>query len=189
MQEGILALRRAKKRNMERLQLACGGYVVNSGGPRGLGVVGGAAVGGGWLRWWEGGAGVPWRLRVRRWWLGVGGEGGACSGLRMSVCGLPPPPPPTCPAHTPVWVHWRSWCQCPLGPLFAPPLTPIPAPPHPPTPTCLGAVEELVPESLGRAGLVYEHVLGEEKYTFVEDVQHPTSCTILIKVGGLGFRV
>ena len=30
-QEGILALRRAKRRNMERLQLACGGYVVNSG--------------------------------------------------------------------------------------------------------------------------------------------------------------
>eukprot|EP00887_Chlorella_sp_A99_P001131 scaffold14.g1131.t1 len=58
--EGILALRRAKRRNMERLQLACGGYVVNS-------------------------------------------------------------------------------------------------------------VEELVPEVLGRAGLVYEHMLGEEKYTFVED--------------------
>jgi hypothetical protein len=28
---------------------------------------------------------------------------------------------------------------------------------------------------------VYEHVLGEEKYTFVEDVKHPHSCTILIK--------
>ena len=31
------------------------------------------------------------------------------------------------------------------------------------------------------AGKVYEHVLGEDKYTFVEDVRHPTSCTILIK--------
>lgn len=70
--EGIMALRRAKKRNMERLQLACGGYEVSS-------------------------------------------------------------------------------------------------------------VEELAPECLGYAGSVYEHVLGEEKYTFVEDVRHPRSCTILIK--------
>jgi hypothetical protein len=35
-------------------------------------------------------------------------------------------------------------------------------------PACLPAcvllqVEELVPEALGKAGLVYEHVLGEEK--------------------------
>lgn len=28
--EGIVALRRAKRRNMERLALACGGYAVNS---------------------------------------------------------------------------------------------------------------------------------------------------------------
>lgn len=70
--EGILALRRAKKRNMERLALACGGYAVNS-------------------------------------------------------------------------------------------------------------AEELTPECLGYAGAVYEHILGEEKYTFVEDVKHPHSCTILIK--------
>lgn len=46
----------------------------------------------------------------------------------------------------------------------------------------VNSVEELEPDCLGRAGKVYEHVLGEEKYTFVEDVQHPTSCTILIKV-------
>ena len=39
-----------------------------------------------------------------------------------------------------------------------------------------------MPEALGYAGLVYEHVLGEEKYTFVEDVKNPHSCTILIKV-------
>lgn len=70
--EGILALRRAKKRNMERLALACGGYAINS-------------------------------------------------------------------------------------------------------------VEELTPDALGYAGLVYEHVLGEDKYTFVEDVRHPRSCTILVK--------
>lgn len=41
--------------------------------------------------------------------------------------------------------------------------------------------EELVPEALGYAGKVYEHVLGEEKYTFVENPRHPKSCTILIK--------
>jgi T-complex protein 1 subunit zeta len=41
-------------------------------------------------------------------------------------------------------------------------------------------MEELGPEILGYAGLVYEHVLGEEKYTFVEDVRHPSSCTILL---------
>ena len=28
---------------------------------------------------------------------------------------------------------------------------------------------------------MYEHVLGEDKYTFVEDVRNPTSCTVLIK--------
>ncbi len=42
-------------------------------------------------------------------------------------------------------------------------------------------MEELGPECLGYAGLVYEHTLGEEKYTFVEDVRHPASCTILLK--------
>ncbi len=45
-------------------------------------------------------------------------------------------------------------------------------------------VEELVPEALGFAGQVYEHVLGEEKYTFIEDVKNPHSCTILVKVRG-----
>mmetsp|Transcript_19081 Transcript_19081/g.32699 ORF Transcript_19081/g.32699 Transcript_19081/m.32699 type:complete len:534 (+) Transcript_19081:128-1729(+) len=45
----------------------------------------------------------------------------------------------------------------------------------------INSVEELVPEALGKAGLVYEHVLGEDKYTFVENVQNPTSVTILIK--------
>ncbi|KAF5832350.1 chaperonin complex component [Dunaliella salina] len=45
----------------------------------------------------------------------------------------------------------------------------------------INSVEELVPEALGKAGHVYEHVLGEEKYTFVEDVQNPQSVTILLK--------
>ncbi|CAL5228267.1 g11370 [Coccomyxa viridis] len=45
----------------------------------------------------------------------------------------------------------------------------------------INSVEELEPGVLGHAGLVYEHVLGEEKYTFVENVKNPHSCTILIK--------
>ncbi|GFY82879.1 TCP-1/cpn60 chaperonin family protein [Actinidia rufa] len=45
----------------------------------------------------------------------------------------------------------------------------------------LNSVDHLTPDCLGWAGLVYEHVLGEEKYTFVENVKNPHSCTILIK--------
>jgi len=43
------------------------------------------------------------------------------------------------------------------------------------------SVDELSPDVLGHAGLVYEHVLGEEKFTFVEEVKTPRSCTLLIK--------
>jgi hypothetical protein len=48
----------------------------------------------------------------------------------------------------------------------------------------VNSVEELELGVLGRAGLVYEHVLGEEKYTFVEGVANPHSCTVLIKARG-----
>ena len=51
--------------------------------------------------------------------------------------------------------------------------------------TCGGvaqnSVDDLTPDILGWAGLVYEHTLGEEKYTFVEDVKDPKSVTLLIK--------
>lgn len=43
------------------------------------------------------------------------------------------------------------------------------------------SVTELTPACLGRAGRVYEHLLGEEAYTFVEDCPHPSSCTVLLK--------
>ncbi|TFK23181.1 chaperonin-containing T-complex zeta subunit Cct6 [Coprinopsis marcescibilis] len=43
------------------------------------------------------------------------------------------------------------------------------------------SVDDLTPDVLGWAGLVYEHTLGEEKYTFVEDVKEPKSVTLLIK--------
>ncbi|KAK4050200.1 T-complex protein 1 subunit zeta [Microbotryomycetes sp. JL221] len=47
--------------------------------------------------------------------------------------------------------------------------------------TAQNSVEDLKPEDLGYAGLVYEHTLGEEKYTFVEEVKDPKSVTLLIK--------
>ncbi|KAI8575013.1 hypothetical protein K450DRAFT_263744 [Umbelopsis ramanniana AG] len=43
------------------------------------------------------------------------------------------------------------------------------------------SVDDLTPDVLGWAGLVYEHVLGEEKFTFVEEVKDPKSVTLLIK--------
>jgi len=43
------------------------------------------------------------------------------------------------------------------------------------------SVDDLTPDILGWAGLVYEHTLGEEKYTFIEEVKHPKSVTLLIK--------
>lgn len=45
----------------------------------------------------------------------------------------------------------------------------------------VNSVEDLTEDCLGWAGLVYEHVLGEEKYIFVENVKNPRSCIILIK--------
>ncbi|APA13460.1 conserved hypothetical protein [Sclerotinia sclerotiorum 1980 UF-70] len=47
--------------------------------------------------------------------------------------------------------------------------------------TAQNSVDDLTPEILGWAGNVYEHQLGEEKYTFVEDVKEPKSVTLLIK--------
>ena len=43
------------------------------------------------------------------------------------------------------------------------------------------SVDDLTPDVLGHAGTVYEQVLGEEKFTFVEDVENPLSVTILIR--------
>jgi T-complex protein 1 subunit zeta len=50
------------------------------------------------------------------------------------------------------------------------------------------SVDDLTPDVLGWAGLVYEHTLGEEKYTFVEEVKDPKSVTLLVK-GMLRFFV
>ncbi|GAA6075507.1 T-complex protein 1 subunit zeta, partial [Tachysurus ichikawai] len=45
----------------------------------------------------------------------------------------------------------------------------------------VNSVDDLTPECLGNAGLVYEHTLGEEKFTFIEKCGNPRSVTLLVK--------
>ena len=45
----------------------------------------------------------------------------------------------------------------------------------------LNSVDDLCSTDLGFAELVYEKSLGDDKYTFIEGVANPQSCTILIK--------
>jgi len=45
----------------------------------------------------------------------------------------------------------------------------------------MNSVEDLKKECLGYAEDVYEHVLGEEKFTFIEGCKNPKSVTILLK--------
>merc|ERR1711862_184592 len=45
----------------------------------------------------------------------------------------------------------------------------------------VNSVDDLEESDLGYAELVYEQTLEEEKYTFIEGVKNPHSCTILIK--------
>jgi len=45
----------------------------------------------------------------------------------------------------------------------------------------VNSFDDLSEKDLGYADSVYEYVLGEEKFTFVEGVKNPFSCTILIK--------
>ncbi|KFU86351.1 T-complex protein 1 subunit zeta, partial [Chaetura pelagica] len=47
--------------------------------------------------------------------------------------------------------------------------------------TAMNSVEDLSPDCLGHAGLVYEYTLGEEKYTFIEKCDNPRSVTLLIR--------
>lgn len=48
--------------------------------------------------------------------------------------------------------------------------------------TCLNSVDDGLDEDcLGTAGKVYQQTLGEEKYTFIEEVANPFSCAILMK--------
>lgn len=45
----------------------------------------------------------------------------------------------------------------------------------------VNSVDDLDPDDLGYADLVYEQTLEDEKYTFIEGVKNPNSCTLLIK--------
>jgi len=45
----------------------------------------------------------------------------------------------------------------------------------------MNSVEDLKEDCLGFAGLVFEHVLGENKYTFIEECKNPSSVTLLVK--------
>merc|ERR1711988_1577305 len=47
--------------------------------------------------------------------------------------------------------------------------------------TCVQAVEDLTPDCLGQAGVVYEHQLGDKKFTFMEELKDPNSVTVLIR--------
>jgi len=45
----------------------------------------------------------------------------------------------------------------------------------------MNTLDDLDESVLGQAGLVYEHVIGENKFTFVEECKNPQSVTILMK--------
>ncbi|XP_048775150.1 T-complex protein 1 subunit zeta-like [Ostrea edulis] len=45
----------------------------------------------------------------------------------------------------------------------------------------MNSVDDLTADCLGHAGLIYEHVLGEDKFTFVEQCKNPLSVTLLVK--------
>ncbi|XP_062522455.1 T-complex protein 1 subunit zeta-like [Corticium candelabrum] len=45
----------------------------------------------------------------------------------------------------------------------------------------VNSVDDLTSDCLGKAGSVYEHTLGEEKFTFIEDIPNPQSVTILLR--------
>lgn len=45
----------------------------------------------------------------------------------------------------------------------------------------LNSIEDMTESDLGFAKIVYEQNLGDDKYTFIDGVENPSSCTILIK--------
>lgn len=45
----------------------------------------------------------------------------------------------------------------------------------------VNSFDDVTDDCLGYAGKVYEQTLGEDKFTFIEDVANPTSCAILVK--------
>ena len=47
----------------------------------------------------------------------------------------------------------------------------------------MNTFDDMDESCLGYAGVVYEHVLGENKFTFVEECKNPLSVTILLRAG------
>lgn len=47
--------------------------------------------------------------------------------------------------------------------------------------SAMNSVDDLTPDCLGHAGLVYEYTMGEEKFTFIEECENPHSVTLLVK--------
>ncbi|XP_063809849.1 T-complex protein 1 subunit zeta [Pseudophryne corroboree] len=47
--------------------------------------------------------------------------------------------------------------------------------------SAMNSVDDLTPDCLGHAGLVYEYTMGEEKFTFIEECENPRSVTLLVK--------
>ena len=45
----------------------------------------------------------------------------------------------------------------------------------------VNSLDSMEASCLGSAKLVYEHTLGDDKFTFIEGCANPTSCTILVK--------
>lgn len=45
----------------------------------------------------------------------------------------------------------------------------------------MNSLDDLTPDCLGYAGLFYEHLLGEDTYSFIEELKNPESVTILIR--------
>ena len=45
----------------------------------------------------------------------------------------------------------------------------------------MNSIEDMDESCLCYAGVVYEHVLGENKFTFIEECKNPRSVTILMK--------
>lgn len=45
----------------------------------------------------------------------------------------------------------------------------------------VNSVDDLDPDDLGYADLVYEQSLEDDKFTFIEGVKHPNSCTVLVQ--------
>jgi T-complex protein 1 subunit zeta len=45
----------------------------------------------------------------------------------------------------------------------------------------MNSIDDMDESCLGYAGVVYEHVLGENKFTFIEECKNPRSVTILMK--------